>query len=356
MTDAEDPFAHLHDERSRRLRCTRARARMPGAPRWSRTDAARRRLALQPDPFERGGASAGSPIHPTRPANGPARATGSRRVARRFRCRRAGTACARNGCITRAVPGMRATSHPCGAPAVAWCCAWVRRPASRACSSTTSFLGLHRGHSTPFCVELTGALRPGANRLLIGVDNTRLRNGVPMRHFDWFNYGGLHREVDAARSAVDVHPRLQVALVRGAASRVRGASCCPTGRNGAEVLKIPHWISAGSRSHPGSRRASSPRAGLVVAGTPDVARCRAIRQGPSADRVGFRGIAMRGEASCSTARRSVSAASRAEDDRARGRVRARRISAAASGSPIARLQYPPARALPAPRARRRTCR
>lgn len=56
------------------------------------------------------------------------------------------------------------------------------------------FLGTHLGGSTPFCVELSGALRPGENRLQIQVDNRRERHRVPMRHFDWFNHGGIYRE------------------------------------------------------------------------------------------------------------------------------------------------------------------
>lgn len=61
------------------------------------------------------------------------------------------------------------------------------------------FLGAHRGASTPFCIELTGHLRPGANRLQIQVDNARRTDRVPMRHTDWFNYGGLYRSVALLR-------------------------------------------------------------------------------------------------------------------------------------------------------------
>jgi beta-glucuronidase len=57
------------------------------------------------------------------------------------------------------------------------------------------FLGLHRGGSTPFCVELTDALTPGANKLQISVDNQRRRDRIPPQRFDWFNYGGLYRDV-----------------------------------------------------------------------------------------------------------------------------------------------------------------
>jgi beta-glucuronidase len=58
------------------------------------------------------------------------------------------------------------------------------------------FLGTHRGGSTPFFVELTEHLRAGqAHRLQVQVDNRRERHRVPMNHFDWFNHGGLYREV-----------------------------------------------------------------------------------------------------------------------------------------------------------------
>ncbi len=57
------------------------------------------------------------------------------------------------------------------------------------------FLGTHLGGSTPFCVELTAHLRDGDNRLQVQVDNRRERQRVPMKHFDWFNHGGIYREV-----------------------------------------------------------------------------------------------------------------------------------------------------------------
>jgi beta-glucuronidase len=57
------------------------------------------------------------------------------------------------------------------------------------------FLGNHYGASTPFCVELTGRLKPGRNWIMACVNNRRTRDRVPMRNTDWFNYGGLYREV-----------------------------------------------------------------------------------------------------------------------------------------------------------------
>ena len=60
----------------------------------------------------------------------------------------------------------------------------------------TRFLASHRGGSTPFFIDITDHLQPGDNRLMISVDNRRRPERVPMHHFDWFNHGGLYREVD----------------------------------------------------------------------------------------------------------------------------------------------------------------
>lgn len=57
------------------------------------------------------------------------------------------------------------------------------------------FLGNHLGGSTPFCVELTDHLHDGRNWLMICVNNSRTHERVPMRNTDWFNYGGIYRDV-----------------------------------------------------------------------------------------------------------------------------------------------------------------
>ena len=58
-----------------------------------------------------------------------------------------------------------------------------------------SKIGEHVGGFTPFDFEVTGQLADGENSIVVEVDNTRLEDGVPSRHTDWWNYGGLTREV-----------------------------------------------------------------------------------------------------------------------------------------------------------------
>ena len=53
----------------------------------------------------------------------------------------------------------------------------------------------HEGGFTAFDCDATAALKPGANFIVLAVDNTRLADGVPTLKTDWWNYGGLHRDV-----------------------------------------------------------------------------------------------------------------------------------------------------------------
>ncbi|HLP15425.1 MAG TPA: glycoside hydrolase family 2 TIM barrel-domain containing protein, partial [Bacteroidota bacterium] len=56
-------------------------------------------------------------------------------------------------------------------------------------------LGEHRGGFTPFEYEITQRVKPDGNFIVVKVDNRRLREGVPTVNTDWWNYGGLTREV-----------------------------------------------------------------------------------------------------------------------------------------------------------------
>ncbi|HEX3384616.1 MAG TPA: glycoside hydrolase family 2 TIM barrel-domain containing protein [Mucilaginibacter sp.] len=56
-------------------------------------------------------------------------------------------------------------------------------------------LGHHEGGFTPFQFEVTGLVKPADNDLIVRVNSRRARNGIPGSLFDWFNYGGITRDV-----------------------------------------------------------------------------------------------------------------------------------------------------------------
>jgi len=60
------------------------------------------------------------------------------------------------------------------------------------------YMGMHEGASTPFFIEVTDALQD-ENRIVVVVNNTRRRTNVPCENTDWFNYGGLYRDVEMLR-------------------------------------------------------------------------------------------------------------------------------------------------------------
>ncbi|MBP5484216.1 MAG: beta-glucuronidase [Bacteroidales bacterium] len=53
----------------------------------------------------------------------------------------------------------------------------------------------HEGGFTPFNVEVTGRLKEKDNSLVVLVDNTRDKDGIPTNNCDWWNYGGITRSV-----------------------------------------------------------------------------------------------------------------------------------------------------------------
>lgn len=56
-------------------------------------------------------------------------------------------------------------------------------------------LGLHIGGFTPFNFEVTHLLKEKDNFLVVKVDNKRKKEGVPTLKTDWWNYGGITRDV-----------------------------------------------------------------------------------------------------------------------------------------------------------------
>ncbi len=99
-----------------------------------------------------------------------------------------------------------------------------------------AFLGSHRGGSTPFFVELPA----GRGRLMINVDNRRAADRVPMHHFDWFNHGGLYREVALIRVPAVHVADFGVALVPdGTFSRIRADVTLSAAVDATARLEIP---------------------------------------------------------------------------------------------------------------------
>lgn len=62
-------------------------------------------------------------------------------------------------------------------------------------------LGTHIGGFTPFNFEITDLLKEKDNFLIVKVDNKRLKEGIPTLNTDWWNFGGITRDVKLIETA-----------------------------------------------------------------------------------------------------------------------------------------------------------
>jgi len=83
-------------------------------------------------------------------------------------------------------------------------------------------LGRHEGGFTPFNFEITTLVRETANSLIVKVDNQRRREGVPTLNTDWWNYGGLTREVKLVETPATFVQDYFIQLQKGSRDHISG--------------------------------------------------------------------------------------------------------------------------------------
>ncbi len=76
-------------------------------------------------------------------------------------------------------------------------------------------LGRHIGGFTPFEFEVTGMVKASDNSLVVRVDNQRHPEAVPTINTDWWNYGGLTRDVRLVETAPTFIRDYRVQLKKG---------------------------------------------------------------------------------------------------------------------------------------------
>ncbi len=84
------------------------------------------------------------------------------------------------------------------------------------------FIGNHEGGFTPFQFEITDKIKSGKNALIVKANNKRLKNGLPGLGFDWFNYGGITRDVNLIETNISYIEDYHVQLEKNNDSKVVG--------------------------------------------------------------------------------------------------------------------------------------
>lgn len=83
-------------------------------------------------------------------------------------------------------------------------------------------LGVHKGGFTPFNYEITDILKELDNFLVVKVDNTRKKDEVPTVNTDWWNFGGLTRDVKIVELPATFISDYFVQLEKNSLQEIRG--------------------------------------------------------------------------------------------------------------------------------------
>jgi beta-glucuronidase len=101
-------------------------------------------------------------------------------------------------------------------------------------------LGSHEGGFTPFQFELTGLVKQGRNSIVVKVNNQRLKDGIPGLGYDWFNYGGITRDVNLIETPKTFIEDYFIQLKNHSFKEVRGWVHLNGGRPAQDIrIRIP---------------------------------------------------------------------------------------------------------------------
>ena len=161
-------------------------------------------------------------------------------------------------------------------------------------------LGHHVGGFTPFAFEATALLQPSGNSLVVRVNNQRRRAGVPTVMTDWWNYGGLTRDVRLVEAPATFIADCAIHLASGArdriAVRVRLDGAQPVQKI---TITIPELsLTAGSTTGADGVAAIELAAPGLALWSPDRPKLYTVTVAAETDgltdEIGFRTIAVRG--------------------------------------------------------------
>lgn len=162
-------------------------------------------------------------------------------------------------------------------------------------------LGMHKGGFTPFQFDVTGRLAKGRNVVVVKADNTRRQDEIPTVNTDWWNYGGITRDVLLAELPSTYIADYKLQLAKGNARRLQGFVQVAGAKAAGQVqLAIPEArFKASVKLDANGRAAIDLPIGKLDYWSPDKPKLYAVELSAGedrvADRIGFRTIETRGQ-------------------------------------------------------------
>jgi beta-glucuronidase len=154
----------------------------------------------------------------------------------------------------------------------------------------------HEGGFTAFDCEATQALQDGSNFVVAAVDNTRLVSGVPTVNTDWWNYGGLTRDVSLVEVPEAFIDEYDLHLDRATRGRIDGWVHVEGAKPGEKVtVTIPEArLNASATVTDGGRATFAMAAPSLTLWSPDTPKLYKVQLTAGADTleddIGFRTV------------------------------------------------------------------
>ena len=124
--------------------------------------------------------------------------------------------------------------------------------------------GSHIGGYTPFNFDVTKLVKEGENFVVVKVDNKRGKDNVPTQNFDWWNYGGITRDVLLANVPDTFIEDYSIQLKKGNANVIPGWVKLSSAAAGQSVtveipeLKVKQQLSTNAEGKAGFEISSNP--------------------------------------------------------------------------------------------------
>jgi beta-glucuronidase len=162
-------------------------------------------------------------------------------------------------------------------------------------------LGMHKGGFTPFQFDVSGKLNKGRNVVVVKADNTRHPDEIPTVNTDWWNYGGITRDVLLAELPASYIADYKVQLAKGDARRIQGFVQLGGDLKSQRVtVRIPEaGIQATLQTDSNGRAAIDLPAGKLALWSPEHPKLYSVElsagEDKVSDRIGFRTVVTRGQ-------------------------------------------------------------
>ena len=159
------------------------------------------------------------------------------------------------------------------------------------------YIGMHRGGSTPMFFDVTDALEKN-NRILLAVDATRRPEQVPTENTDWFNYGGVYRDIELFRVPESYIKDFRIFLVNdGEMDKIRAEVTLSDTSDAEAKLSIPELGIEKVITVKGGKGSITCKASPTL-WTPEAPKLYDVKLAAAfdavADTVGFRTISVQG--------------------------------------------------------------